>query len=108
MDQVQAKVSDVYCSLARQYSCALAPSGIAYVRERKFYPDYDLYASQSDRVHPNLSGSYLSACCIYATLFGKNPENLSYTSGNMRVPRNHWILIIVDIAGRPQRKTLRL
>lgn len=81
MDQVQAKVSDVYCSLARQYSCALAPSGIAFARERKFYPDYDLYASQSDRVHPNLSGSYLSACCIYATLFGKNPENLSYTAG---------------------------
>lgn len=81
MDQVQAKVSDVYCSLARQYSCALAPSGIAFARERKFYPDYDLYVSQSDRVHPNLSGSYLSACCIYATLFEKNPENLSYTAG---------------------------
>lgn len=81
MDRVQGKVADVYYSLAKQYSCALAPSGIAFARERNLYPEYDLYFSPSDRIHPNLSGSYLSACCIYGTLFGRSPVQLSYTAG---------------------------
>lgn len=81
IDSRQGKIAEVYYSIARQYNCALAPSGIAFARERKLYPEYDLYYSSTDRLHPNLSGSYLSACCIYGTLFGKSPENISYTAG---------------------------
>lgn len=81
IDSRQSEIAKVYYSIARQYHCALAPSGIAFARERKLYPEYDLYYSSADRLHPNLSGSYLSTCCIYATLFGKSPENISYTAG---------------------------
>lgn len=81
IDARQGEIAKVYYSIARQYNCALAPSGIAFARERRLYPDYDLYYSSSDRLHPNLSGSYLSACCIYATLFGKSPDHISYTAG---------------------------
>lgn len=81
IDSRQSEIAKVYYSIARQYNCALAPSGIAFARERKLYPEDDLYYSSTDRLHPNLSGSYLSACCIYATLFGESPENISYTAG---------------------------
>ena len=81
IDKRQAEIAEVYYSIARQYQCALAPSGIAFARERKLYPNMDLYYSSTDRLHPNLSGSYLSACCIYGTLFGKSPENITYSAG---------------------------
>lgn len=78
IDQQQKKIADVYYSVAKQQGCALAPSGIAFARERTLYPDLDLYISSGDRLHPGVAGSYLSACCIYSTLFGKSAENISY------------------------------
>lgn len=78
IDQQQAKIADVYYSIAKQQGCALAPSGIAFARERTLYPDLDLYISIHDRLHPGVAGSYLSACCIYSTLFGKSAEGINY------------------------------
>ncbi len=50
-------------------------------------PAFDLCESQEPSVrllldsrHPSEAGSYLSACCIYATLFGESPVGLSYTA----------------------------
>lgn len=78
IDQQQTKIANVYYSIAKQQGCALAPSGIAFARERTLYPDLDLYISSGDRLHPGVAGSYLSACCIYSTLFGKSTEGISY------------------------------
>lgn len=78
IDQQQSKIADVYYSAARQQGCSLAPSGIAFARERTLYPDLDLYISSGDRLHPSVAGSYLSACCIYSTLFGKSAEGINY------------------------------
>ena len=78
IDQQQSKIADVYYSAARQQGCSLAPSGIAFARERTLYPDLDLYISSGDRLHPGVAGSYLSACCIYSTLFGKSAEGIRY------------------------------
>lgn len=104
IDSRQSEIAKVYYSIARQYNCALAPSGIAFARERKLYPEYDLYYNSIDRLHPNLSGSYLSACCIYATLFGKSPENISYTAG--LTSKNVGILrsIAADVTVRRSRE----
>ena len=46
---------------------------------------YDLYSS--DGSHPSLSGSYLAACVIYASITGDNPVGLSHTTSlsNSRV-----------------------
>ena len=78
IDQQQMNIANVYYAAARQQGCALAPSGIAFARERTLYPDLDLYYSAGDRLHPNVAGSYLSACCIYSTLFGRSAEGISY------------------------------
>ena len=78
IDQQQMNIANVYYAAARQQGCALAPSGIAFARERTLYPDLDLYYSAGDRLHPNVAGSYLSACCIYSTLFGRSAEGINY------------------------------
>lgn len=78
INQQQKKIADVYYSVAKTQGCALIPSGIAFARERTLYPKLDLYISSKDRLHPSVTGSYLSACCIYSTLFGKSAENINY------------------------------
>lgn len=70
------KVSNTYYSLGKKYKAAVAPSGIAFMRSQSVLPNIGLY--KSDTVHPTVAGSYLSACVIYATLFGKSPEGTSY------------------------------
>ena len=42
-------------------------------------PALELYAP--DKRHPSLAGTYLAACAVYASLFRKSPEGLSYTAG---------------------------
>ena len=39
-------------------------------------PGLDMYAS--DREHPSISGTYLAANVVYATVFGKSPVGSTY------------------------------
>ncbi len=75
-DEYQAKVASTYYSLAEKHKCALSPAGIAFARAQEIYPDVELFSP--DRLHPSVAGTYLSACTMYATLFGKSPEGISY------------------------------
>jgi hypothetical protein len=36
----------------------------------------------SDRIHPNIHGTYLTALTIYAAVFGKSPIGLTYLPSN--------------------------
>lgn len=74
--EYQAKIASTYYSLAEKYKCALSPAGIAFARAEQIYPDISLYSS--DKLHPSTAGTYLSACTMYATLFGRSPEGISY------------------------------
>lgn len=71
-----SKKADLFYGLAEKYNAALAPSGIAFLRANTLLPDVELYSS--DKNHASTAGSYLSACVIYATLFGKSPEGTAY------------------------------
>ncbi|MDO4475248.1 MAG: Ig-like domain-containing protein [Lachnospiraceae bacterium] len=75
----QIAMAKTHYALATKYAAALAPSGLALAREKILYPQYNLYSA--DRRHMSLQGSYLSACTIFATLFGRNPEKLTYYAG---------------------------
>lgn len=75
-DEYQSKVASTYYSLAAKYNSALSPAGIAFARARQIYPDISLY--HSDKLHPSVAGTYLSACTMYATLFGRSPEGTSW------------------------------
>jgi hypothetical protein len=38
----------------------------------------DLIQNKSDKIHPNVWGTYLSVCVFYACLFGESPEGVDY------------------------------
>jgi len=35
----------------------------------------------ADRRHPSLEGTYLAACTVLASVYGRNPMGNSYTAG---------------------------
>jgi hypothetical protein len=72
-------LADAYTSAGRDNHAQVIPAGLAFARSMAQRPDVELYFT--DKRHPSLAGSYLSACTTYATLFGKSPVGLSYTAG---------------------------
>ena len=42
-------------------------------------PGLELY--MPDKRHPSLAGTYLAACTVYASLFGKSPVGNTYAAG---------------------------
>ena len=63
-----------YLEIAEELSALVAPVGIAWRDALKVNASLPLY--QSDRAHPAVAGSYLAACVLYSTLYGKSPEGL--------------------------------
>ena len=57
----------------------MIPAGLAFARSLRQRPELVLHAS--DKRHPSLAGTYLAAATVYASLFKKSPEGLSYTAG---------------------------
>ena len=50
-------------------------SGKAFINCHKKYPKIDLFV---DNKHPTPEGTYLSACCMYAAIYGESPEGIEY------------------------------
>jgi hypothetical protein len=55
------------------------PAGLAFAKSIARKPDLELYVT--DKRHPNLAGTYLAACTVYAALFGKSPVGNAYGAG---------------------------
>lgn len=72
--QEQEALLHTYLKLARREQAAVAPVGIAWEDCLKRHPGMPLY--QPDGQHPTEEGSYLAACVMYCTLFGKSPLGL--------------------------------
>lgn len=72
--QEQKALLEAYLKLARREKAAVAPVGIAWENCLKRHPGIPLY--QADGQHPTAEGSYLAACVMYCTLFGKSPAGL--------------------------------
>lgn len=70
----QEALLHTYLKLAHREQAAVAPVGIAWEDCLKRHPGIPLY--QTDGRHPTEEGSYLAACVMYCTLFGKSPVGL--------------------------------
>jgi hypothetical protein len=46
--------------------------GLAFEEAYRQRPDIKLH-KEHDGLHPNLLGTYLAACVVYASLYGKSP-----------------------------------
>jgi hypothetical protein len=65
--------------LADQLGKPVAPFASAWDEAYRQRPDLDLL--DDDGRHPNLAGSYLAACVVYATLTGRDPTTSTFTAG---------------------------
>ena len=71
------KIRYTYLKAANDYDAMVAPIGIAYMNAYKANPDIKLHKF-FDGTHPNILGTYLSACVLYATIFKKPSSEVQY------------------------------
>lgn len=64
-----------YLELAANNNSSVAPVGLAWYNSIMANDTLDLYSG--DYSHPNLYGTYLTACVFYATIFRKSPVGLT-------------------------------
>ena len=72
------EIAAAHRDISTELNASVAPVGIAFQRARTERPDLDMLAG--DKEHESIHGTYLAASVIYATLFGENPQGLTYTS----------------------------
>lgn len=72
----QLKVGKVYKDAAKAANALVIPVGYAFYREQAQNSSVRLL--QSDKYHPNYTGSYLAACTIYSAIFQESPNSSFY------------------------------
>ncbi|MFZ4771461.1 MAG: hypothetical protein ACOYLO_14860 [Ferruginibacter sp.] len=70
-----------YQRVGRQLNAMVAPVGKVREYIQKTYPQIELYIS--DNKHPTLSGTYVSTCVFYYSMFNKNPVGNTYIPSGM-------------------------
>jgi hypothetical protein len=68
-----------YLAIADELGATVAPAGEAWRGAVGRRPDLALW--QADGSHPSLAGSYLTACVLYAALYGESPVGLAAPRG---------------------------
>ena len=74
----QALLTDAYTKIGAELKAMVVPAGIAWQHALREHPAIPLHAP--DHSHPAPAGSYLTACVLYAALFGSSPQGLSALS----------------------------
>ena len=72
-------LNERYRFMAEQNDAILSPVGAVWRYIRENYPTIELYSA--DGSHPSVAGTYAAACSFYATLFRKNPEQITIAAG---------------------------
>ena len=70
-DSMQMRIERQYLIFADRLNTGVSPVGMVWSEVRESNPEINLY--QEDRFHPILTGSYLSACTHFTTIFGESP-----------------------------------
>lgn len=78
-ESMQNNLEEGYMGIAQELDLIVAPVGIAWKHAIDNNPELDLWSE--DGSHPNLKGTYLTACVFYSVIFQKSPEGLGYYAG---------------------------
>jgi hypothetical protein len=71
------KVEDMHVSVGNEVGAFVIPVGLAFEEAYRQRPDIKIHKDY-DGSHPDLIGTYLAACVVYASLYGKSPVGNSY------------------------------
>ena len=71
------KIEDMTVAAGNEVGALVIPVGLAFEEAYRQRPDIVLHKTY-DGSHPDLIGTYLAACVVYASLYGKSPVGNSY------------------------------
>jgi hypothetical protein len=81
--EMTATIAEAYTQAGNDNDALVIPVALAFARIRRDRPDIEL--TIFDKQHPTLAGSYLAACTVFSSLFGRSPAGLKFEGG---VPRS--------------------
>ena len=70
-------VEDLYVSVGNEVGALVIPVGLAFEEAYRRKPELKLHKDY-DGSHPDLIGTYLAACTVYASVYGKSPVGNAY------------------------------
>jgi hypothetical protein len=73
-----AELAEQYTTAGNANDALVIPAGLAFAKALYKRPNLRLYVD--DKRHPSLAGSYLAACTVFASLYGRTPEGNKYTA----------------------------
>ena len=71
------KVEDMYVSVGNEVGAYVIPVGLAFEESYRRRPDFRIHKDY-DGSHPNMYGTYLATCVVFASLYGKSPVGNTY------------------------------
>jgi hypothetical protein len=71
------KVEDMTVAAGNEVGALVIPVGLAFEEAYRQRPDIVLHKTY-DGSHPDLIGTYLAACVVYASLYGRSPVGNTY------------------------------
>jgi len=71
------RTAEMYIEAGNEIGAIVIPAGLAFEEAYRRRPDIKLH-SELDGSHPSLLGTYLAACTVYATLYGRRSEGNAY------------------------------
>ena len=69
-------INDIYTKVGKENNVLVIPVGLAFDSAYREIPGIKLH--KDDGTHPNLKGTYLAACTVFASVFEKSPVGLEY------------------------------
>lgn len=72
-----SKTAEMYVAAGNEIGALVIPAGLAFEEAYRQRPDIKLHQDY-DGSHPTLIGTYLAACTVYASVYGKSPVGNSY------------------------------
>ena len=69
-------IQDIYTKVGEENNVLVIPVGVAFDIAYKELPNIKLH--HDDGTHPNLKGTYLAACTVFASVYGESPIGLKY------------------------------
>jgi hypothetical protein len=71
------KTEEMYVSVGNEISALVIPVGLAFEEAYRRRPEIRLHQDY-DGSHPTVLGSYLAACTVFASLYGRSPVGAWY------------------------------
>jgi len=78
-EAMQAELDEGYRAAAEEAGTAIIPAGAAWASAHDALPPFDLWGP--DGSHPSVTGTYLTACVVFATVLRQSPVGLPTVAG---------------------------